>query len=222
MYASVISWNVEPPLEDAHERLALVRDLIESSLAASRAAGVMDMIAIEVEANLVMTISHYDTLDDAFVTGRAELVNVARQLEDRLALVSRVIGEAYDPAHFHLAARSGERVWHEDGEAMHAMVATWRLDSSLRAPAALNGYLADRMAAYLDPLKDQGLIDLQGIRVSDDIILFIQLYTEPISNRVAFDEAVAQAHVLLGDAMDLVKGHAGRAFDVPQLLGNRA
>jgi hypothetical protein len=222
VYASVINWSLNPPLRDAADRGQLMRDLARSGIDAAREAGVIDLVMIETEPDLLFGLSLYDTLADAFSSGSTELVEIARLYANRLDLVSRVVGHAYDPPGFDLVDRAEAQQWRDDAEAMYASVATWRLDSSLRAPHALAEYLQEAMERYLPILRRLGLLDMHVVRLADDVILVVHLYLDPIEGNADYQEAVAATQNVLGSKVEFIKGHTGRAYDAPQLLGSTA
>lgn len=222
MYGSIITWCVDPPLTNPIDREELVRSLMGSSIGPARNAGAIDIIMTEIETDLIFSLSMYDTLDEAFTAGHGELVKIAHQFESRLHLISRVVGRAYDPPGFDLVERSEMQQWRDDASAMHSTVATWRLDSSLRGPDTLDAFLEQRMGEYLALLRDLGLLDMHVVRLADDVIVAVHFYAEPIESNAAFNEAITATQEVLGSKVALVKGHTGRAFDVPQLLGDLA
>jgi hypothetical protein len=198
-----------------------MRDLVRSGIDTERKSGVIDVVMIEAEPDLIIGVSLYDTLGEAFSSGSSELVEIARLYGDRLDLVSRVVGRAYDPPGFELLDRAEARQWRDETDAMFASFATWRLDSSLRAPDALAEYLQVAMTRYLPILRRLGLLDMHVVRLADDVILVVHLYQDPIEGNVDYQEAIAATQNVLGSKVEFVKGHTGRAYDAPQLLGKR-
>ena len=220
MFASVVTWSVDPPITTDDDRVDLLRRLLAFSLERDRAAGVVDIIISEFETDLIMVFSLFDTLAEAFNAGESDLVGSSAHFADRLVVISRVVGQAYDGPGYALIDRDDAHRWRDTAAGMFSTMATWRIDGSLRAPAALNSYLAERMEMSIDLLKHLGLVDMTVMRLADDVIMAVLLYDRPGDVSEAHTRAQTSMQAVLGDKVKLVKAHTGWAFDVPQLIDN--
>lgn len=218
MFASAISWSIDPPIADDADRQTLVHNLLNYSLRADRLAGAIDIIVTQLEPDLLMTFSMYDDLEDAFSAGQSELIRTAKHFSARLTLVSRVIGHAYDAPGFALVDRADVSLWRDDADELYTSVASWRLDDSLRPPAVLDAFLHARIEAYCDRLRDLGLLDMHVIRLADDVVLSVHFYARPLDPATAHEQAIATTQDVLDGRVTFVKGHTGPAYDVPQVV----
>ena len=219
MYAIVATWRLLAPIQTGTARSEFLRELLTSGIDLARRAGAVDVVMIELDPDRLMTFTLLETADEATAASARLQQFVADRYVDRLEIVDRIVGRAYDPSQLNAAASPGSRVWADDCEAMHASIVTWRLDASIRSPDALESFLHDIWERFAETLHRLGLLDVVVVRSAEDSILAIRLYADNIELDASYRQAVATVGAMLEGKVEFVEKREGRAFDVPQLLG---
>jgi hypothetical protein len=218
MHATVSTWRIHESISTTVERDDLVRDLLANGIEIVRRAGVLDVMMIEVDPDLLMIVSVFETLEEANAAGELTPQFVADNYSGKLELVNRVTDRAYDPPRIVGLNRLDSRLWRGEAEAMHANLVTWRLDPSILSPESLGAHLRGVWENFSPLLLQIGLLDVLVVRTSEDTMLAIRLYADRQSGDAAYDQAVRRLGTEYTSKVSVVEKAVGRAFDVPQLL----
>ena len=220
MYATVSTWRLHESIRSTESLDQFVREFLTSGINLARRAGALDVLMIELEPDRLMAVTLFETLGEATEANGTLQHFVAECYSDRLTTLSRVTGRAYDPCQLHGAGDGGSKqAAAASGGVMHASLVTWRLDPSIRTDEGVEQFLNGIWERYAQPLQRLGLLDVVVIRTAEDSLLAVRLYTGPIEHEAAFRKAVEHVNELIESRVTFVSKHEGRAFDVPQLLG---
>jgi hypothetical protein len=224
MYAVVTTWRLHLTKSSDAERRDFIRGLVRRGISAAREQGVVDIVMIAVDPDLLIGISLFDSLEEALATRPVALAFVEDHYAETLELISRVTGQAYelaDISDLNLALiRQGRETRATANGPIFAHLATWRLEPSVRPPEDLLPFLRDVMAHRLPEMLELGLMDVLWVRTADDTVLVVRLTEHPEALDVLYgDDALAENAELLAGKAALVERSVGQAFDIPALLG---
>jgi hypothetical protein len=219
MFATVTTWRLAESVQlpDAQDRF--LREMIAGAIDIVRDWGVLDVVMVEAEPDRLIVVSSYETSEDALASGPPLLQYITERFSDRIELISRFTGPAFEPGQFMDVEEAVVRQWRDEATAMYARISFTRLDQSIQDPDAFMSYLsgfADEVMAMLSRL---GLLDVLLVRISDDTLMSLRLFEDP----AAFDAAMQEAWQsvspdLMTGKVEIVEQFRGRAFDAAQLL----
>src|SRR6478735_5652657 len=163
MHATVTTWCLRNPPRDVAEFDRRVRTLMKGGIELGRQIGVVDVLIIEFDPNMLLIVSLYETLDEAVDAGPHVLHYVDEGFADQLAPIDR------DEA----------QQWRLEATQMYGNASTWHLDPSIRAPDAFEAYASRLMAESFPTLQSLALLDAFGVRVSNDTLFVLRLCSDP-------------------------------------------
>lgn len=220
MFAIVTTWRLHESIRTAAERDIFVRALLTDGIEIVRRAGVLDVMMIEVEPDLLLVVSVFETEEEADAAHQLMNPFITDRFGDHLELISRVIGRAYDPPRIVGADRVHTQFWRAEADAMYANLVTWRLDPSIRPPDVLADHLRGVWTQYSQLLSQRGLLDVLVVRTSEETMLAIRLYEDLAAGDAEYQQAVNSLGIEYTSKVEAIKTEVGRAFDVPLLLGS--
>lgn len=219
MFATVTTWRLAPSVQPIDVQDRFLREMTAEVIGIVRESGVLDIVMVAIEPDRLIVVSSYETLDEAQSSGPPLLKRLTERFSDRIALISRSIGPAFEPGHFAVVEGPDARQWRDEAKAMYANISISRLDPSIRDPDALMAYLTTLADSVMSMLTRLGLLDVLVVRISDDTLLSLRLFEDP----KAFDAAMREARSsvspdLIAGKIEPVEQLRGRAFDAAQLL----
>ena len=222
MYAVVTTWRVRNVPDS--DRDIFIGEFVRRGISAARELNVLDVLVISVEPDQLISISLFESLDDALATRPVALAFVDDHYAGHLDLISRVTGQVYelsDLVDLDVAAmRQGRQ--RPDGP-LSVQLATWRLGADVRAPDQLLPFLRELVQFGLPSVLEEGLLDVFGIRTADDTLLVVRLIERPDDlDTLISASASRELSRLIANRVSLVDRVAGLAFDMPTLLDERS
>jgi hypothetical protein len=222
MHAVVTTWRIRDVPDSSRD--AFITEFVQRGITAARALNVLDVLLVALEPDQLISISLFDSLDDALVTRPVALAFVDDHYSRHLDLISRVTGLVYelsDLADLDVAAmRQGRQ--RPDGS-LSVQLATWRLGPDVRAPDQLLAFLRELIQYGLPTVLEDGLLDVFGIRTADDTLLIVRLIERPDAlDTVYAPSAWQDLSALIAHRVELVEQVVGNAFDMPTLLHERS
>jgi hypothetical protein len=219
MYATVSTWHLVAPGRPVEEQYRLLREVVAGGIGIVRGFGVLDVVVVELEPDRLVIAALYDTLEDAMAAEAPIVAYMAERFRNRVELISRSTGPAWEPAHFGAVDRDDAQQWRTDANGMYASIGTWRLDPSLRDTESLTAFLQGLADQVMSLLARLGLLDFLVVRLTEDTLFALRLFGDP----EAFEAARAEAQEsvptdILAGKMELIDRVQGRAFDAAQLL----
>jgi hypothetical protein len=221
MFATVTTWRLAESVQlpDAQDRF--LREMTAGAIGIVRDRGVLDVVIVEVEPDLLIVVSSYETLEDAQASGPPLLRYITERFSDRIELISRSIGPAFEPSQFVDIEETAVRQWRDEATAMYARISYTRLDPSIREPDAFMTYLAGFADEVMAMLSRLGLLDVLLVRISDDTLMSLRLFEDPVAFDAAMREAWRTASPdLTAGKVEILEQVRGRAFDATQLLSS--
>jgi hypothetical protein len=223
MHATVTTWCLRHPPRDTAEFDRRLRALMKGGIELGRRIGVVDVLIVAFDPNMLLIVTLYETLDEAMEAGPHVLHYVREGFADQLELVSRVAGQAFETSQFAPVDRDETQQWRLDAAQMYGNAATWHLDPSIRSPEAFEAFVSDVMAKSYERLKNRGLLDAFGVRISNDELLVLRLCSDPaIFDAIYSEESIAAGQALLNGKISLVEQSTGRAFDAVSIFNEPA
>ena len=224
MYAVVTTWRLHLTKTSDTERQDFIRGLVRRGISAAREQGVIDVVMIAVDPDLLIGVSLFETLEEALATRPVALAFVANHYAENLELISRVTGQAYELADISdldvALIRQARETHGASRQQMVAHLATWRLEPPVRPPDELLPFLREVMSHRLPEMLELGLMEALWVRTSDDTVLVVRLTDHPEALDVLYsDDTLAESAQLLAGKAALVERSVGQAFDIPSLLG---
>lgn len=219
MHATVTTWCLRNPPRDVADFDRRVRALMQGGIELGRQIGVVDVLIIEFDPNMLLIVSLYETLDEAVDAGPHVLHYVDEGFADQLGLISRAEGQAFETAQFAPIDRDEAQQWRLEATQMYGNASTWHLDPSIRAPADFEAYVSKLMEESFPTLQSLGLLDAFGVRVSNDTLFVLRLCSDPaVFDAIYSEEAMAAGRDLIEGKISLVEQSTGRAFDAVSIF----
>lgn len=221
MFATVTTWRLAPSVQPTDTQDRFLREMTTGAIGIVREHGVLDVVMVEVEPDRLIVVSSYETLEDALASGPPVLQFISGRFGDRIELISRFIGPAFELGQFADVEETAVRQWRDEATAMYARISYTRLDPSIQDPDAFVAYLAEFADQVMAMLSRLGLLDVLLVRISDDMLMSLRLFEDP----AAFDAAMREAWQsvspdLMTGKVEILEQFRGRAFDATQLLSS--
>jgi hypothetical protein len=219
MFATVTTWRMAPSLQTEEAQNRILPELTSRALEIARQFGILDFIMIPVNVDTLMVVSCYETEGDARDSGPPLLSFLNDQYGDKLDLLDRTLGPAWEPSDFLVLNRTEPYQWRDAAEAMYGNVNVYQIDPSIREPAALKAYFDSLSEEFLTVLSDVDLLDMLVVRTSEEHLIVLRLFENPD----AFDRAMAEAQKAFSPErfagkITVIENMRGRAFDANFLL----
>jgi hypothetical protein len=179
-----------------------------------RALDVLDLIMIQADESRLVVITSYESETAAIAAGRPLLAFLDDHYADKISLVARTIGRAYDPREFLAADVNPEHPGWDEDEAMFANVNTYQIAPAYREVEAFEAFLNSVAAGFLSVLSRFGLLDMLVVRTSLEEMIVVRLFGNPEH----FDRALSQAQAEyspdnFAGKIELISSVRGPAYD---------
>jgi hypothetical protein len=221
MFGSVATWKIHSPFDSPSDQEEFVRDLVRHGIKDARAQWAVDMFMGALAPDLLITVSLYETRDDALAAAAAAKGFVAREYQGVIEVIDKVIGSAFelrqfldvDPASF-LAVR-------EDTAPMIAQFVTWRLKSDMQEPDDLATALTNVWSDVFPVLRAVGLCDIVAVQTRPDELLALRLFLPHADELPGFDAAIAEVERRFNAHGIVASARVGLGWDSQHLTSDR-
>ncbi len=221
MFATVTNWRLAQSVQPGEVKDRLLQEMVSRSIEIARERGILDVIMVEVNPDRLIVISSYETVEGAVASGPPLLAFLGEHFGDKLELVSRTIGRAYEPSDFVTLDRHKTHEWREVATEMYANINLYRIDPAIRDPDAFADFLHSIAEKFLALMAELDLLDMLVVRTGEDSMIVVRLFENP----EAFDRSMQRALKvyppdLFGGMIEVTENVRGRAFDAEFLLAH--
>lgn len=219
MFATVTNWRLAQSVPPGEVKDRLLQEMVTRSIDIVRERGILDLIMVEIEPDRLIAISCYETMEDAIASGPPLLAYLGKHYGDKIELVSRTVGRAFEPSDFVTVDRHKAHEWREVAAEMYANINLYRIDPAVREPDAFLDYLHSIAEKFLSLMAELDLLDMLVVRTGEDSMIVVRLFENP----EAFDRSMQRALKvyppdLFGGMIEVTENVRGRAFDAEFLL----
>src|SRR5215210_1645472 len=98
MFATVTRWTLNPSVRSRDVLDVLLPEMTSNVIKLVRAQGILDVIMVEAPDDHLTVISSYESESAATASGPNVLKFMNDHYADKITLVSRTVGQAYEPS----------------------------------------------------------------------------------------------------------------------------